>query len=119
MLAEVKAVLREIGSQANENSINTLIIELQGGNSSTSTNTTSSIPLAFGRVNVFGGANDYPWNIQACATTATTLTLVPKDVANARVYAYDIFVKVYSSIGGKLASIKRDSQNITVQSFTY
>ena len=119
MLAEIKAVLREIGSQANENSINTLIIELQGGNSNTSTNTTSTIPLAFGRVNVFGGANDYPWNIQACATTATTLTLVPKDVANARVYAYDIFVKVYSSIGGKLASIKRDSQNITVQSFTY
>jgi len=119
MLAEIKAVLREVGSKANENSINTLIIELQGGNSNTATNTTSSIPLAFGRVNVFGGANDYPWNIQACATTTTTLTLVPKDVSNARVYAYDIFVKVYSSIGGKLVSIKRDSQNINVQTFTY
>jgi len=119
MLAEIKAVLREIGSQSNENSINTLIIELQGGNSNTATNTTSTIPLAFGRVNVFGGANDYPWNIQACSTTTTSLTLVPKDVSNARVYAYDIFVKLYSSIDGKLESIKRDSQNITVQNFTY
>ena len=76
MLAEIKAVLRD--RIAEQNSINTLIIELQGGNSNTITNTTSTIPLAFGRVNASRWGERLPWNIQACATTATTLTLVLK-----------------------------------------
>src|SRR5210317_1944270 len=56
--AKVIAVAREIGT-SNVSNMSTMILELQGG---THDRTTSSVEIAIGTKNIFGGTNPFPWS---------------------------------------------------------
>jgi len=115
--AKIKCMLREVGS-SNRDYINTMVLEVTGGNGS---GNQSSIPIAVGTKNIFGGtSNPYPWN-STITTTATKVKFAPANILSTRQYTYDIHVKLYSSVtSGKLASVQYDNTNPkTVQTYSY
>jgi hypothetical protein len=115
--AKIKCMLREV-STSNRDYINTMVLEVTGGNGS---GNQSSIPIAVGTKNIFGGAsNPYPWS-STITTTATKVRFTPSNILSTRQYTYDIHVKLYSSVtSGKLASVQYDNSNPkTVQSYSY
>jgi len=115
--AKIKCMLREVSS-SNRDYINTMILEVTGGNG---LGNQSSIPIAVGTKNIFGGtSNPYPWS-STITTTATRVRFTPANVLSTRQYTYDIHVKLYSSVSsGKLASVQYDNSNPkTVQTYSY
>ena len=115
--AKITAMLRYV---PDGKYINTMILEVQGGHSNNTQ--TSTIPIAVGTKNIFGGSNPYPWNRVLRDMTATTVGLQPAvsrplSGADADAYYYDIFVELTTSCGGKLVNIKRDTE--TKAEFTY
>jgi hypothetical protein len=115
--AKITAILRYA---ADGRYMNTMILEVQGGHSDNTQ--TSTIPIAVGTKNIFGGSNPYPWNRVLRDITATTIGLTPAvsrplSGADADAYHYDIFVELTTSCGGKLINIKRDTE--TKATFTY
>ena len=115
--AKIKCMLREVSS-SNRDYINTMVLEVTGGNG---LGNQSSIPIAVGTKNIFGGAtNPYPWS-STITTTATKVRFTPANILSTRQYTYDIHVKLYSSVSsGKLASVQYDNSNPkTVQSYAY
>jgi len=115
--AKIKCMLREVSS-SNRDYINTMILEVTGGNG---LGNQSSIPIAVGTKNIFGGtSNPYPWS-STITTTATKVRFTPANVLSTRQYTYDIHVKLYSSVSsGKLASVQYDNSNPkTVQTYSY
>lgn len=115
--SKIKCMLREVGS-SNRDYINTMVLEVTGGNGS---GNQSSIPIAVGTKNIFGGvSNPYPWS-STITTTATKVRFTPANVLSTRQYTYDIHVKLYSSVSsGKLVSVQYDNSNPkTVQTYSY
>src|SRR5210317_1338425 len=98
--AKVIAVAREIGTSNVEN-MSTMILELQGG---THDGTTSSVEIAIGTKNIFGGTNPFPWS--STVTTGINGVLFEPYVSTASVqYSFDISVELTTSRNGKLLGI--------------
>jgi hypothetical protein len=98
--AKVIAVAREIGT-SNVSNMSTMILELQGG---THDGTTSSVEIAIGTKNIFGGTNPFPWS--STVTTGINGVLFEPYVSTASVqYSFDISVELTTSRNGKLLGI--------------
>ena len=108
--AKIIAILRNLG---NSNNVNTMVLEVQGGNTFGSL---SSVAIAIGTKNMFGGANAYPWS-PTVTTTATTVVITPGYIDAGAGYSYDIFVELVSGSGGTLASITQATT--VVKTFSY
>ena len=98
--AKVKAILRDAKS-GGENNISTMVLEVQGGSSN---GVQSSVPIAVGTKNVFGGANPNPWS-PIVRTTSNQVEITPYNTTNTNKYYYDIYVKVISAKNGRLSRI--------------
>jgi hypothetical protein len=97
--------------------MSTLVLEVHGG---THDQSLSTVNIAIGTKNLFGGTNSYPWN--PTVTTAKRGIII-KPYTLSRTYDYDIVVELISSCNGKLDSIRTntgshgndpDSTNTTV-----
>lgn len=112
--AKIVAILRETSAV---NQMSTLVLEVHGG---THDQSLSTVNIAIGTKNLFGGTNSYPWN--PTVTTAKRGIII-KPYTLSRTYDYDIVVELISSCNGKLDSIRTntgshgndpDSTNTTV-----
>lgn len=112
--AKIVAILRET---SDVNQMSTLVLEVHGG---THDQSLSTVNIAIGTKNLFGGTNSYPWN--PTVTTAKRGIII-KPYTLSRTYDYDIVVELISSCNGKLDSIRTntgshgndpDSTNTTV-----
>jgi hypothetical protein len=101
--AKVTAILRRTdGSTVKD--LSTMLLELQGG---TGDESTSTIDIAIGTKNLFGGTNSYPWS-PTVTTGIRGISITPYNTDGTRIYSYDIFVELISACGGKLEKITRD-----------
>src|SRR6056300_1164871 len=101
--AKVTAILRRTdGSTVKD--LSTMLLELQGGTGDAST---STLDVAIGTKNLFGGTNSYPWS-PTVTTGIRGISITPYNVDGTRIYSYDIFVEVISACEGKLEKITRD-----------
>jgi hypothetical protein len=101
--AKVTAILRRTdGSTVKD--LSTMLLELQGGTGDAST---STLDVAIGTKNLFGGTNSYPWS-PTVTTGIRGISMTPYNVDGTRIYSYDIFVEVISACEGKLEKITRD-----------
>jgi hypothetical protein len=101
--AKVTAILRRTdGSTVKD--LSTMLIELQGG---TGDESASTIDIAVGTKNLFGGTNSFPWS-PTVTTGIRGISITPYNTDSSRIYSYDIFVEVISACGGKLEKITRD-----------
>jgi hypothetical protein len=101
--AKVTAILRRTdGSTVKD--LSTMLLELQGG---TGDESTSTIDIAIGTRNLFGGTNSYPWS-PTVTTGIRGISITPYNTDGTRIYSYDIFVELISACGGKLEKITRD-----------
>ena len=101
--AKVTAILRRTdGSTVKD--LSTMLLELQGG---TGDESTSTIDIAIGTKNLFGGTNSYPWS-PTVTTGIRGISITPYNTDSTRIYSYDIFVELISACGGKLEKITRD-----------
>jgi hypothetical protein len=103
--AKVTAILRRTDGSAVVD-LSTIILELQGG---TSDGSQSTLDVAIGTKNLFGGTNSYPWS-STVTTGARGISLTPYNVDSERIYSYDVFVELISatSLNGGLVKITRD-----------
>jgi hypothetical protein len=101
--AKVTAILRRTdGSTVKD--LNTMILELQGGTGDASA---STVDIAVGTKNVFGGTNSYPWS-PTVTTGIQGISITPYNIESTRIYSYDIFVELISACNGSLTKITRD-----------
>jgi hypothetical protein len=101
--AKVTAILRRTdGSTVKD--LSTMLLELQGG---TGDESASTIDIAVGTKNLFGGTNSYPWS-PTVTTGIRGISITPYNVDGTRIYSYDIFVELITACGGKLEKITRD-----------
>jgi len=114
---KVKAILRETAT-SNHN-VSTMVLEATGG-STEPTDDPSTLDIAIGSKNIFGGTNSYPWDPDV-VTTPSKITLVPYNIDNTRVYSYDIYVKVVGNtdLNPGLDRITRDGDTFEVFSYDY
>ena len=104
--AKVTAILRRTdGSTVKD--LNTMILELQGGTGDASA---STVDIAVGTKNIFGGTNSYPWS-PTVTTGIRGISITPYNVDSVRIYSYDIFVELISACSGSLTKITRDLIN--------
>jgi len=101
--AKITAILRRTDSSTVKD-VSTMIVEVQGG---TGDESSSTIDLGLGTLNIFGGTNSYPWSSTVTKGTRG-ISITPYNVDNERIYSYDIFVELVSACGGKLTKITRD-----------
>jgi hypothetical protein len=101
--AKVTAILRRTdGSTVKD--LSTMLLELQGG---TGDESASTIDIAVGTKNLFGGTNSYPWS-PTVTTGIRGISITPYNTDGTRIYSYDIFVELITACGGKLEKITRD-----------
>jgi hypothetical protein len=101
--AKVTAILRRTdGSTVKD--LNTMLLELQGG---TGDGSASTLDVAIGTKNIFGGTNSYPWS-PTVTTGIRGISITPYNVDGTRIYSYDIFVELVSACNGVLQKITRD-----------
>jgi hypothetical protein len=101
--AKVTAILRRTDNSTVQD-LSTMILELQGG---TSDDTSSTLDIAIGTKNLFGGTNSYPWS-PTVTTGIRGISITPYNTDSTRIYNYDIFVELVSACNGKLVKITRD-----------
>ena len=101
--AKVTAILRRTDNSTVKD-LSTMILEIQGG---TSDDTASTLDIAIGTKNMFGGTNSYPWS-PTVTTGIRGISITPYNVDSARIYNYDVFVELVSACNGKLLKISRD-----------
>jgi hypothetical protein len=101
--AKVTAILRRTDNSTVQD-LSTMILELQGG---TSDDTSSTLDIAIGTKNLFGGTNSYPWS-PTVTTGIHGISITPYNTDSTRIYNYDIFVELVSACNGKLLKITRD-----------
>jgi len=101
--AKIVAVLRETGDVSR---MSTLVLEIQGG---THDQSVSTVDIAVGTNNLFGGTNDYPWS--STVSTAKQGIIIKPNTGNtsAQNYDYDLFIELVSSRNGKLESIRTNT----------
>ena len=101
--AKVTAILRRTdGSTVKD--LSTMLLELQGG---TGDGSASTLDVAIGTKNIFGGTNSYPWS-PTVTTGIRGISITPYNVDGTRSYAYDIFIELVSACDGVLQKITRD-----------
>jgi hypothetical protein len=101
--ARITAMLRRTdGSTVSD--INTMVLDLQGGTSDAAQPT---LDIAVGELKIFGGTNSFPWS-PVVTFGQRGISLIPLNVANERVYAYDLFIELTTACGGKLEKISRN-----------
>ncbi|ALI95184.1 hypothetical protein AP053_gp073 [Ostreococcus mediterraneus virus 1] len=101
--AKVTAILRRTdGSTVKD--LSTMLIELQGG---TGDGSASTLDVAIGTKNLFGGTNSYPWS-PTVTTGIRGISITPYNVDGTRIYSYDVFVELVSACDGVLQKITRD-----------
>src|SRR6056300_1747135 len=101
--AKVTAILRRTdGSTVKD--LSTMLLELQGG---TGDESASTIDIAVGTKNLFGGTNSYPWS-PTVTTGIRGISITPYNTDGTRIYSYEIFVELITACGGKLEKITRD-----------
>ena len=101
--AKVTAILRRTdGSTVKD--LNTMILEIQGG---TGDGSASTVDIAVGTKNIFGGTNSYPWS-PTVTTGIQGISITPYNVDSTRIYSYDIFVELISACNGGMTKITRD-----------
>jgi hypothetical protein len=106
--AKVTAILRRTdGSTVKD--LSTMLLELQGG---TGDGSTSTLDVAIGTKNLFGGTNSYPWS-PTVTTGIRGISITPYNVDGTRIYSYDIFVELVSACNGVLQKITRDLSSET------
>jgi hypothetical protein len=106
--AKVTAILRRTdGSTVKD--LSTMLLELQGG---TGDESTSTLDVAIGTKNLFGGTNSYPWS-PTVTTGIRGISITPYNVDGTRIYSYDIFVELVSACSGALQKITRDLSSET------
>jgi len=106
--AKVTAILRRTdGSTVKD--LSTMLLELQGG---TGDGSTSTLDVAIGTKNLFGGTNSYPWS-PTVTTGVRGISITPYNVDGTRIYSYDIFVELVSACSGTLQKITRDLSSET------
>ena len=101
--AKVTAILRRTDNSTVKD-LSTMILEIQGG---TSDDTASTLDIAIGTKNMFGGTNSYPWS-PTVTTGIRGISITPYNVDSVRIYNYDVFVELVSACNGKLLKISRD-----------
>ena len=101
--AKIVAVLRETGDVSRTS---TLLLEIQGG---TQDQSVSTVDIAVGTNNLFGGTNLYPWS--ATVSTAKQGIIIKPNTGNTSTqnYDYDIFIELMSSKNGKFESIRTNT----------
>ena len=84
--------------------MSTMLLEIQGG---THDGSTSTVDIAIGTKNLFGGTNSYPWS-PTVTTGKTGVLLVPntEDIDPGTLYSYDISVELMSSRGGAFTAVR-------------
>src|SRR6056300_748926 len=106
--AKVTAILRRTdGSTVKD--LSTMLLELQGG---TGDESASTIDVAIGTKNIFGGTNSYSWS-PTVITGVRGISIKPYYVYGTRIYSYDIFVELVSACNGALQKISRDLSSET------
>ena len=106
--AKVTAILRRTdGSTVKD--LNTMILEIQGG---TGDGSASTVDIAVGTKNIFGGTNSYPWS-STVTTGIRGISITPYNIDSTRIYSYDVFVELISACNGNLTKITRDLANDT------
>jgi hypothetical protein len=101
--AKVVAILRRTdGSTVKD--LNTMLLEIQGG---TGDGSASTVDVAIGTKNIFGGTNNYPWS-PTVTTGVRGISIIPYNVGSTRAYSYDIFVELVSACDGVLQKITRN-----------
>ena len=105
--AKVTAILRRTDDSTVKD-LSTMILELQGG---TGDGTASTLDVAIGTRNVFGGTNSYPWS-PTVTTGIRGISIVPYNIDGTRKYSYDVFVELVSACDGALEKITRDLTSV-------
>jgi hypothetical protein len=102
--AKITAILRRTDSST-VGDINTMILDVQGG---TGDESQPSSNITVGGMTFFGDdGNSYPWS-PLITTGQVGVDMTPYNVDSVRNYAYDLFIELTSSCGGKLIKITRD-----------
>ena len=101
--AKVTTILRRTDNSTVKD-LSTMILELQGGTGDASA---STVDIAVGTKNLFGGTNSYPWS-PTVTTGIRGISITPYNVDSTRIYSYDIFVELISACNGSLTKITRD-----------
>jgi hypothetical protein len=97
--AKVIAILRQTNGGAVAN-MSTMVLEVQGG---TGDETLSTVDIAVGTKNIFGGTNDYPWS-PTVSVGKRGVVIEPANTTNT-IFSYDIHVELLSSKNGSLDAI--------------
>lgn len=103
--AKIVAVARLVDTAfGNYKNMSTMLLEIQGG---THDGSTSTVDIAIGTTNLFGGTNSYPWS-PTVTTGKTGVLLVPNtaSIASGTLYSYDISVELMSSRGGAFTAVR-------------
>ena len=103
--AKIVAVARLVDTAVgNYKNMSTMLLEIQGG---THDGSTSTVDIAIGTKNLFGGTNSYPWS-PTVTTGKTGVLLVPNTeaIAAGTLYSYDISVELMSSRGGAFTAVR-------------
>ena len=103
--AKIVAVARLVDTAfGNYKNMSTMLLEIQGG---THDGSTSTVDIAIGTKNLFGGTNSYPWS-PTVTTGKTGVLLVPntEDIESGTLYSYDISVELMSSRGGAFTAVR-------------
>lgn len=107
--AKIVAIFRRIdtGLGTGYSNSSTLILEVQGGAHDGST---STVDIAVGTKNLFGGTNNFPWS-PTVTTGRNGIVIKPNTelIPNNVTYFYDILVELMSSRSGTLESIKTNT----------
>jgi hypothetical protein len=89
--------------------MSTMLLEVQGG---TYDGSTSSVDIAIGTKNLFGGTNSHPWS-PTVTTGKTGVLIKPSTVTTPAfiTYSYDISVELMSSKGGAFTAVRTDASD--------
>ena len=97
--AKVVAMLRRTNNGAVAD-MSTMVLELQGG---TEDKSLSTVDIAIGTKNIFGGTNNYPWSPQV--SVGKRGVIIRPYNTTSTVFSYDIHVELISSKNGSLDAI--------------
>lgn len=107
--AKIVAIFRRVDTAfgSGYSNMSTLILEVQGG---THDGSTSSVDIAVGTKNLFGGTNSFPWS-PTVTTGKTGIIIKPNSasIASGITFFYDVSVELMSSRNGKFVSLRTNT----------
>jgi hypothetical protein len=107
--AKIVAIFRRVDTAfgSGYSNMSTLILEVQGG---THDGSISSVDIAVGTKNLFGGTNSFPWS-PTVTTGKTGIILKPnsESIASGITFFYDVSVELMSSRNGAFEAIRTNT----------